>query len=693
MQVVDGGHRREGQAGVNHVQSEAYPLTFSPLMIGPVRLRNRVVRTSMGSGIPVNGLVDDDTIAFHVARARGGVALTYVDPATTHWSGPAFVNNTDPRVVDGLQRLTDAVHAEGGAVFQQMLHGGASMMPLDGSAPWAASAIPDPGLSLVPRAMTAWMIDELVASFALAAQRARAGGVDGVEVHGGHGYLFSNFLSPATNHRKDDYGGPLENRMRLLCEVLAAVRATVGPDCPVGVRLSSDGADHHTSPDDIAQVAAALQERGLIDFLNLSLGSHYARDLMMGGVHEPTGYQLSVNGDIARASRIPTIVAGRYADIEHVEQLLATGAADLVSMVRATIADPDLVRKTLEGRAHLVRPCIACNQACVGGVQSRGRLSCTVNPAAGRELTTSDDSLPSPRPRRLLVIGGGPCGLEAARAGAIAGHTVVLLERARELGGQLRHVRRSVHRGHVGRLIDYYEAMLRDLDVDVRMDTVADLSLIRDIAPDAIVVATGSSPRRDGIQVLRPWGPPDGFDPSTALTSWDVLSGTPVGDTVVVLDDTGHYETLDVCQVLVAQGKRVRLISRFSRIGAALEMRWEMIAAAQARILHAGDFEFYARRIVTSVEDGVLTFTSPEATDGRPATIAFDSLVVVSGNLPEAALYEQLRDGQWEVRIAGDAVGPRLLEAATYEGNQAIRSLEPGWVRPSVRLGPSGQAV
>jgi 2,4-dienoyl-CoA reductase-like NADH-dependent reductase (Old Yellow Enzyme family) len=667
-----------------------YPLAFSPFTLKNVELRNRMIRTSMGSGLPVGGLVSDDLIAFHVARARGGVSLTYIDPAKTHWSSPAYLDNQRPEMVDGLRRLTGAVHAEGAAVFQQLMHGGPTNIPQDGTAPWGASPVPDPGLGMVSRPMTRWMIDEVVAGFTTAARHAQQGAVDGVEVHAGHGYVFSSFLSPATNHRTDEYGGSFENRIRLLCEVLQAVRVGVGADYPLGVRLSADAAAEQTTGADITRIAGELERRGLVDFVNLSLGSHYGRDLLMGGVHEPPGYQLEVNAEVARGIRLPTIVTGRFGSVEQVEKVLASEAVDLVGMVRATIADPDLIRKTAEGRSALIRPCIACNQGCAGGLNTRGRVACTVNASAGREVSISDDSLRTAQPRHVLVIGGGPCGVEAARAAAVAGHTVTLVEAADELGGQLRHVRASPHRRELTRLLGYFSAVLADRAVDVRLGTVADAELVRSLAPDAVVVATGSTPRRDAFQTLRPWGPPEGFD--GALTSWEVLDGATTGQTVVILDDLGHYETLDVAQLLVSEGKRVRMISRFSMIAASLEMRWDMIGAPNAKLLYAGDFDFYPRRVVSSVAGNVVRFASPEA-PMREESFAFDSLVTISGNVPETALFEELRDAPWQMRLAGDAQGARLLEAATYEGNQAIRSLEAGWVRPAVRFGQTGSAM
>jgi 2,4-dienoyl-CoA reductase-like NADH-dependent reductase (Old Yellow Enzyme family) len=669
-----------------------YPLAFSPFRIKNVELRNRIVRTSMGSGIPAGGLVNDELIAFHVARARGGISLTYIDPAKVHWSSPAYLDNTRPEIVEGLLRLTGAVHDEGAKVFQQLMHGGPTNIPQDGTAPWGASAVPDPGLGMISRPMTRWMIDEMVAGFVTAAEHARQGGVDAVEVHGGHGYVFSSFLSPATNHRTDEYGGSFENRGRLLCEVLVALRAGLGTDYPLGVRLSADAAEHQTSGADVARLAALLEERGLVDFVNLSLGSHYGRDVLMGGIHERPGYQLDVNGEIARGIGLPTIVAGRFGAISQVEQVLADGGVDLVGMVRATIADPDLVRKTVEGRTNLIRPCIACNQACAGGLNTRGRVSCTVNPSAGREVGNSDDSLRTANPCRVVIIGGGPCGVEAARAGAVAGHTVTLLEANDELGGQLRYVRNSPHRKDLTRLLDYFRVVVDDVGVDVRTGTKATAEDVRALTPDAVIVATGSTPRRDGFQTLHPWDAPDGFDPLAALTSWDVMSGAETGGTVVVLDEVGHYETLDVVHLLTSQGRRVRLISRFSLIAASLEMRWDMIGAPNAKLLYEGDFEFYPRRVVSSVRDGVVTFARPEAPH-ESETLRYDDLVTISGNIPNYDLYEELRTGPWETRIAGDAVGPRLLEAATWEGNQSIRSLEPGWVRPAIRFGQSGSAM
>jgi hypothetical protein len=319
-------------------------------------------------------------------------------------------------------------------------------------------------------------------------------------------------------------------------------------------------------------------------------------------------------------------------------------------------------------------------------------VSCTVSATAGRELRYGDDSLPTSNPRRVVVVGGGPCGVEAARAGALAGHEVILLEAGDELGGQLRLVRATPHRADVAKLIPYFATTLRNLDVDVRLGVAVNPADIAELAPDAVVVATGSRPRRDGFQTLRPWAAPDGFDQVEALTGWDVLGGAQLGERVLVLDEVAHYESLDVLELLVGQGHRVQLVTRFSAVAANLEMRWEMIGGPNARMLYEGRFSLHPRRVIRALSAGVAEVAlieAPQQTEAMP----FDSLVFLSGNIAADDMYEQLRTGPWDTRLAGDAVGPRLLEAATFEGNLAIRSLEPGWVRPAIRFGQTGSAI
>ncbi|WP_433382153.1 FAD-dependent oxidoreductase [Streptosporangium sp. CA-115845] len=662
-----------------------------PFSIGPVELRNRVVRTSQGTGLATGQQVSDEMIAFLTARARGGVALAFADVAQIHWSSPGMLDLSDDRCLPGLRRLTTAVHAEGMKLFQQIWHGGPTQMTLDTSAPWAASHVPDPGLGMLPVPMTQGMIDELTGCFVAATLRAREGGIDGVELHAGHGYLFSSFLSPATNHRTDAYGGSAENRSRFLVEVLTALRDTLGPDYPIGVRVSPDGPQDQTTAPDLAELIDGLERSRLIDFVNVSLGSHYGRDLLMGGVHEPPGYQLPTSETITRRTALPTIVAGRFTSLRQADEVIASGAADLVSMVRATLAEPELVTKTVEGRTVEIRPCIACLQSCAGGLNTRARAMCAVNPAAGRELVLGDQLITTADPaKRVVVVGGGPAGMEAARAAALAGHRVTLLESTDALGGQLRLVPPA--RREVARLIDFYTHQMELCGVDVRLETPADATKVRELRPDAVIVATGVTPRRDGFQTLRPALPLPGLDMVTVHTGWDVLRGAKLGHTVLLLDEIGHYESVDVAQRLIDDGHRVHQVSRYALVAANLEMRWEMAGAPLMARLLRGDFTLHPRSVLHRLASGRAQIAPHEAPH-RERWIEFDDVVLMSGGVPERTLPDELAGIAPVVRVIGDASTPRRLEVAFVEGRRSVNELAVTWSRDLARYGWGGSAT
>lgn len=664
---------------------------LSPFTLKNLRLRNRVVRTSQGTGLAVNQQPGEDLIEFLLARARGGVALSFADVAQVHWSSPGMLDLSTDDCLPGLERMTSAVHAQGMSLFQQIWHGGPTQMTKDSSAPWAASHVPDPGLGMLPVPMTRGMMDELTQCFVDAAMRARKGGIDGIELHAGHGYLFSSFLSPASNHRTDEYGGPLENRSRYLFEVIRAVRAAVGTDYPIGVRMSPDGPDDQTTTSDLVLLTAWLEHSGLIDFLDVSLGSHYGRDLLMGGAHLAPGYQLEYSEKITRQTALPTIVAGRFNTLGVADEVIASGAADLVSMVRATLAEPELVTKTASGRTAEIRPCIACLQSCAGGLNTRARAMCAVNPAAGRERVFGDVAITLADPvRRVVVVGGGPAGMEAARAAAIAGHEVTLLEAEDELGGQLRLV--PDDRSEIAGLLGYFVHEMHTRDVDVRLGARADPVSVHELRPDSVIVATGVTPRRDGFQTLRPALPLPGIDRVDVHTGWDVLRGVRLGHTVLLLDEVGHYESVDVAQRLLDDGHRVLQVSRYALVAANLEMRWEMVGAPLQARLSRGDFRLLPRTVIERLAPGQADVCPVDVPDRREA-LEFDDIVLMSGGVPDRALREALNDAAPVVRVIGDASAPRRLEIALVEGRRAVDTLTRDWVPPFARYGIGGSAT
>ena len=417
-------------------------------------------------------------------------------------------------------------------------------MTADGGPPWSASELAGPSIRRPAKAMVQDDIDELVDAFAQAAQWSIEGGIHGVEVHIAHGYLLQQFMSPATNQRTDGYGGSWENRIRLAREVVAAVREAIGPEIPLGVRVGSEAVgDGGVTEHDCAELVRVLADDGLIDYMNLTYGSCLRPHKIMGGMHEPPGYELEAAAPVVAAVDLPAIVTGRFRTLAEADRLIADGVADMVGLTRAHIADPELVAKSIGGRETEVRPCIAGNDGCVGGL-NRGRLSCAVNPAVGRELDYPPPS-PSPHPRRIVVVGGGPGGMEAARLAAEQGHSVVLFETRNRLGGAVRQAQELPTRALLGDICDWQERELARLGVEVRLNQTADVQSISAARSDLVVVATGAM----GAEI------PD-------------ISTVPEGATAAVDDRFGGYEALGLAEWLAIQGLAVTLTTPGRRIAA-----------------------------------------------------------------------------------------------------------------------------
>jgi 2,4-dienoyl-CoA reductase-like NADH-dependent reductase (Old Yellow Enzyme family) len=651
----------------------AYEHVLAPIEIAGCRIRNRIARTAHVTGLARDG-IGEAFVAFHEARARGEVGLTILEISSVHPSSPTDVRGYDDAVLEGYARLLPRVHAHGMRIVQQLWHGGHHTVPLDGGPPWSASEVPSAVLGIVPHAMTKPEIAEVVQGFAESARRCRVAGVDGVELHFAHGYLVGQFLSPLTNRRDDEYGGSFEKRMRIAREVLSAVRAAVGPGYPVGARLSAEeGAPGGISVEDSIETARVLEATGELDFLDVSLGSYLAFSKVIGAMDEPHGYELPLAERVTRAVRMPTLVTGRITSLAEADAIVASGQADMVSLVRATLADPDLVRKSREGRAAEVRPCIGCNQGCVGGLQGLpGRVGCIGNPRAGNE-TTVPEVLRASAPLRVLVAGGGPAGLEAARTAALRGHAVVLHEEGSATGGQLRIARRAPQRGEIGDITDWLDAEALRLGVEVRLGSRVDRALVAREAPDAVIVATGSRARTDGLQAACPGARVDGLEGARVCSSRELLEGrVEPAATALVLDDVGHYEAVGAAEFLLAAGGSVTFASRFERLMPLLDLTLQT-EPTLARLHSTGRFRFHGRQRLVRVGGGRALLRSLDG--GRDEDVAAELVVLVAGSLPERSLADALVGAGCKVLVVGDARGPRYLQAAIHEAHHAVRGL------------------
>lgn len=655
-----------------------YTHVHTPLKIGRSTIKNRIFRPAHAT-ILGKGAMSDALIAYHEARARGGAGLSIVEVGSVHPTSPLSIDLWKAELEPGYRKLGEMGRKYDMKIYQQLWHAGHHGMPRDGTPPWGVSPTPSVEVGIVPLEMTKSMIAEIIEAYALAARRMEAWGIDGVDVHCAHGYLPGQFLSANTNLREDEYGGgTIQERARFVIELMEAVRSAVSRDFVVGVRLAPDLTVNGVDEEQNLAIALMLQERELTDYINVSVGNYNSYTKMVGGMHEPVGYELPTSVPITRKVDLPTMVVGRFRTLEECDQVIRAGDADMVGLVRAMIADPDLVTKSLAGKVDQVRPCIGCNQACVAQVSTEhGHLECAVNPGNGHELYRGDAVLkPAPDAKKVLVIGGGPAGLEAARVAATRGHQVTLAEASSELGGSLRAAAKAPTRHGMIDIATWLESEIFRLGVDVQLSTYMDEDDVIASGAEAIVVATGSFARMDGIQHSHPGQPIRNFDRKNVISSFDLFMQPPadLGKTAVVIDDVGHYEGLAATEHLINAGLSVTYVTRL-RMFAQLAQGPLMVEPFLTR-MRGKPFDYLIRhRAVEFTDDAVLVSPTHFTDDADVRRIPADTIVFVSANAPSRDLYAALTDRNTDVRLVGDANSPRFLQSAIREGHLAGASI------------------
>jgi len=647
---------------------------FTPLRVGPVVLPNRIVFAAHLTNYAEDGLPSEQHVSYYEARARGGTGLIITEEHSTHptdWPYEKLIHGFHPQVIPGQRRITEAAHRHDTRIFAQINHNGGQASSMFSRLPvWAPSPVADPLFREVPKEVERREIAEIVAGYALVAGHCRTGGFDGIELQCSHSSIVRGFLSPATNLRRDDYGGPLENRARILLEIIAAVREAIGRDLALGVRLCGDELiEHGTTIQDAVEVARMVEAQGLTDYVNTSIGVATATLFMIeASMQVPPGYALYIPSAIRKAVELPVIGVGRFKDPVQADRALAQGHCDLVGVVRGQIADPDFAAKARAGLVEDIRLCLSCNQECVGRMGLNRWLGCIENPRTGHEAdAVASAVLPRGERKRVVVIGAGPAGLQAAISTAERGHRVVVLEREEQPGGQARLAAAVPSRSEFGDLVRNQMHAVSGLGVEVRFGVDADVDVVLAERPDAVVVATGAEPARPY------WAPTDA---GCIVDCRQVIDGTvsPEGS-VVVIDELGFHHATSVAELLADRGCEVTVITNGMVVGQDLGVtldleHWNIKAAAKGI---AQRVDLVPMGWEANGRGGVLTFLHHPT--GTNEEVACDWVVLAVPAKPVEGLYFELVAAGVKAYRVGDCVAPRRAHAAVIEGERVGASL------------------
>jgi len=646
--------------------TEEFTNLFSPIKIGPMTVRNRIVSSAHHPLFVdlMTGLPQDRMKHYWVAKAKGGVGLIETYLTTTHANALQDVFRR-PGAAEVFKKASDAVHEHGAKLVCQIANSGAQGGGYDMPASWAPSPVLTPdgqGRLNCPHEMTLEEIGDFVKAFAHAASIAREAGMDGVQIHGAHGYLITQFMSPSTNKRTDDYGGSLENRMRFPLEIVEAVRSTVGKDYVVGIRVSADEfVPGGITLDDFLEMATILDRTGMLDYMSVSTGTYRTIGTAIDSMYYPLNSFVYCAAAVKQVVDIPVVARGRIQDPIQAEEILASNQADMVSMVRPIIADPQLPNKAKEGRLDEIAKCIGCNEACWGAIYfsrmlARG-ISCTMNPTIGKEGEPGWGEIePAVVRKRVMIIGGGPAGLEAARVAAARGHQVSLYDKGSELGGQTLIAAKAPGRDGFLDLGRYYTYQMSLLNVDLRLNTEVNAEIVKKENPDAVIVATGSMPLMPDIP---------GINGENVVNVWQVLNQeVEAGQNVVIIGDDDHMQSLSTADFLADKGKQVEILCWGYFAGSKVEPATR--EAIYQRLLQKG-VTITPLTIVNEIL-GQTVITMNRFSNEERRIEGVDTVVVACGGLENNALYYSLKDQIEEVYVIGDANGIRKIHNATMDG-------------------------
>lgn len=654
---------------------------FSPIKIGKMELKNRIILPALHLGYTPKGAVNDRLIEFYKERALGGAALlivggAYVDKLGT--GGPGFLAVDDDSYIEGYRKLTEAIHQGGAKAALQLFHAGRyTNSRSSGSQSLAPSAVASKLTREVPKEMTQEDITKTAIAFGEGARRAKEAGFDAIEIIGSTGYLISQFLSPLTNKRTDKYGGSLENRTRFALEVIDAIREKVGKDFPVIFRLTAADLMEGGIPlEENVEIAKILEKAG-VDAIDLQVGWHES-PIPTVAMSVPRGAFTFLGKAIRDAVSIPISVVNRINNPQLAEELLTQGKADLINMARALIGDPELPNKAREGRLDEIFTCIGCNEGCLDTIFQGQASTCMVNSRAGRELEFQIK--PAEKPKKVAVIGAGPAGIQAARFLAMRGHRVTLYDREKEIGGQFRFSSVPPGKGEFSNALRYLDNELKRLEVDRQMGKGISTEDISKQQFDAVIVASGTKPRMPDIK---------GIERKKVTTSRDILEGKKeAGEKVVVIGAGGiaaetalyltNQGTIDAETALFLsgygviplkkalqlhnQGRVVTIVRRGNKVAPEVgpSTRWLLLQ----KLAQAGVKTITEVNYKEITEEGLIIVEK----DGTERLLPADTIVIAAGSEADTSLAEELKGKVKELHLIGNANLPGKAFEAFREG-------------------------
>lgn len=642
--------------------TSAFPHLFAPLQIRGKRLKNRIMSSGHDTSMPTDNLVNDQLIAYHRARAEGGVGLIVLQVAGVHDSArytSHVLMATDDACIDGYRRLAESCHAHGTLVLSQIFHPGREIMEsADGllAVAYAPSAVPNERFRVMPRALDQEMIEEIIQGYADAARRLHQAGLDGVELVASHGYLPAQFINPRVNRRTDGYNGELEQRLRFIREILGAMRASTDAEFIIGLRISADERDPEGLTEDESLAAVQLLQ-GQLDYVHIVAGTSAS---LGGAVHivppmaVEAAYLAREAGTFKAGLSIPLFVTGRINQPQEAEAIIAKGQADVCGMTRALICDPQMPNKSERGHAEDVRACIACNQACIGHFHKGLPISCIQHPETGRELLYGQPK-PSARGKRILVVGGGPAGMKAAAVAAQRGHRVTLYEASAQLGGQIQLAQLLPRRSEFGGASTNLQREMQLAGVEVVRNTRVDRALIERENPDHVIIATGAQPY---------WPAFERGGELQVVDAWQVLRDeVQLGRSVVVADWRCDWIGPGIAERLVRAGHQVQLAVNGTHCGESLPL---YVRDQMAGELHKLAIPIIPYARLYGCDDS--TVYLQHTASGEPMLLEnVDSLVLCQGHQSVDDLGQQLK-GLVPFQRVGDCLAPRTVEEAIHEG-------------------------